>query len=986
NPNNSDVTGYEYQQKAGGGSYGSWTAISGSSATTVSHTVSGLTNGTAYSFRIRAVAGSVNGAQSDEATATPVAAAPGKPTGFSATAGNGAVSLAWSNPNNSDVTGYEYQQKAGGGSYGSWTAISGSSATTVSHTVSGLTNGTAYSFRIRAVAGSVNGAQSDEATATPVADDRDNGGGGGDRATTPPPSRPSVRISGGDDITEGEAARFTVRRTGGTTQALNVLLTVSEQEGEGRDFVATGNEGSQQVTIPAGERSAVHTVPTVDDDTDEPHGAITVAVETDSAYDTGNGATATVAVQDNDETVPAEPVISISGGPAVTEGDPVVFTLSANPDSIEEIMVNVMVSNNGSTAAGGQTGPRTVTIPPSRVATLTVLTEDDATDEPDGQIIARVLPGPGYSLEQSSAVATVVVVDDDQPAVVASPSRLTVAAGDSGRYTVALDRQPYQDRTLTISSDAPASDLSIQPRRLLFTPSNWATPQTVTITPHTTLPGPVTLSHALTGDGAGVSSTVTVTVIAAAPAKAAPQGWLTRLGRTVSQQVVDALRDRFNAPPPLPGLRLTVAGEDLTSATPLVGNQQALSKTLGFQPVTTKQLVQDSNFSFSPPPAEQEGQEESAPHFALWGQGAFSSFQGAEEAVSLEGNVTTALVGAEWSSQRWQAGAALSRSWGDGSYEGEEDRDGDLNSTLTALFPYGRYGLTPRLGLWAVAGYGWGQLSLQPDGMDGEYQPGANLGMAAVGMDGILLDGGAEDLSLTTTADLLSLTTTSEAVDGLDASEGNVTRFRLGIEAERPFPLSDGASLLPSLEIGVRQDSGDAESGFGVEVAAGLSWNAPERGISADLHGRTLLAHAEEQFREQGVALSFSWDPDPSNRGPSFSLGRSLGATAEGGMDALLKPTVLQELDDDGNGQQQLEATLAYGFPAYNNRLTLTPGLAVALSSTSRTYSLLWSVAPYAQLGQAEPWQLSLEGERQEDNNPDSSANHSLNLRFSLPF
>ena len=52
------------------GSYGNWTTISGSSATTVSHRVSGLSNGTAYTFRIRAVAGTVHAAASAEVTAT----------------------------------------------------------------------------------------------------------------------------------------------------------------------------------------------------------------------------------------------------------------------------------------------------------------------------------------------------------------------------------------------------------------------------------------------------------------------------------------------------------------------------------------------------------------------------------------------------------------------------------------------------------------------------------------------------------------------------------------------------------------------------------------------------------------------------------------------------------------------------------------------------------------------------------------------------
>ncbi|KKZ10750.1 MAG: hypothetical protein TH68_09940, partial [Candidatus Synechococcus spongiarum 142] len=66
-------------------------------------------------------------------------------------------------------------------------------------------------------------------------------------------------------------------------------------------------------------------------------------------------------------------------------------------------------------------------------------------------------------------------------------------------------------------------------------------------------------------------------------------------------------------------------------------------------------------------------------------------------------------------------------------------------------------------------------------------------------------DGGAEGLSLTSTADALTVKTTSEAVAGLPSSEAHISRLRLGLEATRPVPLADGASLLPSLELGIRQ-------------------------------------------------------------------------------------------------------------------------------------------------------------------------------------
>ena len=473
----------------------------------------------------------------------------------------------------------------------------------------------------------------------------------------------------------------------------------------------------------------------------------------------------------------------------------------------------------------------------------------------------------------------------------------------------------------------------------------------------------------------------------------AVRAWHIRFGRTVAQQVVDAVQGRLTAPPSSVGLHLTVAGEDLSGTTPLEENEGVLSKALGFESVSGQQLAQGSSFSFSPQIAAGQGPEQGeTPRLAIWGGGALSSFRGTEHTLSLDGNVGTALLGADWRTERWQAGAALSHSWGNGSYTGEDDGHGDgkiSSAVMTGLFPYGRYALSPRLGIWAVAGTGWGRLSVQPDdGSKREYQPGVNMVMGAVGLDGLLIDGGTAGLSLSTTTDLLNLKTSTTAVEGLASSEGNISRLRVGLEAIRPFPLPNDASLLPSLEVGIRHDGGDAESGFGLEVGAALAWHDPQRGISAQLKGRSLVTHVEEEFRQQGLAVSFAWEPDPSNRGPSLSMGHTVGAPTAGGMDALLSPTVLEGLNGPASNGQQFKAQLAYGFPFHHDRLTLTPAVALALSPTTSTTSLRWSLTPYSpHPSQTQPWQLSLEGTRQQTNSTTTSpTQYSLMLNTSLTF
>ena len=72
------------------------------------------------------------------------------------------MSLSWSDPGNSAISKYQVRQAttSAGVASASWTDIASSGATTTSHTVTGLTNGTAYYFQIRAVAGSLNGTAS----------------------------------------------------------------------------------------------------------------------------------------------------------------------------------------------------------------------------------------------------------------------------------------------------------------------------------------------------------------------------------------------------------------------------------------------------------------------------------------------------------------------------------------------------------------------------------------------------------------------------------------------------------------------------------------------------------------------------------------------------------------------------------------------------------------------------------------------------------
>ena len=147
------ATSYEYSANLG-----PWT----SAGTGPSFVVVGLVNGTAYSIRLRAVNAAGQSVPTAAKVATPTATPPpttlATPKGFKATAGNAQVTLAWTAV--AGATGYQYSSNLG-----SWT----SAGTGTSFVVVGLANGTAYSFRLRAINEVAQSLPTDAVTATPTA-------------------------------------------------------------------------------------------------------------------------------------------------------------------------------------------------------------------------------------------------------------------------------------------------------------------------------------------------------------------------------------------------------------------------------------------------------------------------------------------------------------------------------------------------------------------------------------------------------------------------------------------------------------------------------------------------------------------------------------------------------------------------------------------------------------------------------------------------
>ena len=252
-----------------------------------------------------------------------------------------------------------------------------------------------------------------------------------------------------------------------------------------------------------------------------------------------------------------------------------------------------------------------------------------------------------------------------------------------------------------------------------------------------------------------------------------PKAWIARFGRTVTEQVLEAVEGRMRAAP-APGAEVALAGERI-GGQPEPGSEeerearreeearrdtQRLADWLKSETdpeeaerrsrvVTPRDLLTGSSFALT---AETAGRD----LVSLWGRGAVTRFDGREDDLALDGEVVTGMLGADWARGRWTAGLIVSHSTAEGGYSGAPEAGdagsgsgsgtgGKVEATLTGPFPWARHALSERLEAWGAAGYGAGELTVTPKepgtGGDGPaIRADLDLRMAAAGLRGVLLD------------------------------------------------------------------------------------------------------------------------------------------------------------------------------------------------------------------------------------------------------
>ena len=458
--------------------------------------------------------------------------------------------------------------------------------------------------------------------------------------------------------------------------------------------------------------------------------------------------------------------------------------------------------------------------------------------------------------------------------------------------------------------------------------------------------------------------------------------WLSRIGRAVGNQLSDAISDRLEGKDS--STHVTFAGRRLDL------NRRNIDQTPTFTthvlPHTLNAVVTPvrkqersfapqyfadlsvSNYPTTSTPARQLTKrvflrlssfqligtnKDSRTALASWDRVAHGRFDG-EQAddrgwTSVNGEVVTGIIGVNAEFSRLLAGVAVSLSEGDGSFANstvDRGKSGHIESTFTTVSPYIRFKATERVSAWGLAGRGVGDMTFRFD--DRRMAPvwtDLSMQLGAIGARSALLtQHGSSGMDIALKADVFYVQTWSEKAANSVTTATDTSRVRLLLNGGRAFDLGDGTRLRSSLELGLRQDGGDAETGTGVELGSGVVFTDSSSGLSVEAKARMLATHTDSNYEEWGAIATARLDPGTRGRGLSIALSSTVGSTLSKS-ERLWGVRDLRGLVPGGEmeASRGFAAEAGYRLAMFGDRFTGTPNIGFTTSNRrTRDWRIGW--------------------------------------------
>ncbi len=604
----------------------------------------------------------------------------------------------------------------------------------------------------------------------------------------------------------------------------------------------------------------------------------------------------------------------LSGTPSVLDTQPLTYTVTdgATPPVSTTLTFNVMIV-------------RGITVTPGSTADIPLdLDGDMAANDPEDGILT--LP-PGHTVTE---------------AIIGVPPETAVANPPAG-VIFSLTTDIMLDMALTLPATVCMPTTGVPPGRepVLYhyfagtwneigrdtaTRAGYVCGETLTFSPFAV--GYAQLRARLTT----ISQTLLPEV-----ARAITDSTVNAITRRIAQSSAGAVREIIYIPHAATGHEqgsFTLGGQTTLAGILTTGGQALADGTLDLYDIVSR-----SDFVLPINPANGLAQ-----HLTLWGGADYRGLNGTGGATDWDGGLFSMRLGADARVRHnLLAGAALT--WTDGDFDygaltdDPTDRGGDYALELTSLTPYAGWAVLPagRLDLWATAGYGWGEVTLNDSVVEPVQTSDATTVMVGGGISGQLLKTNASQLRIH--GEVMQTSMDLEGHDRIEALTVSARRVRVNLEGKHDQALPYGGRLGTTLEMGIRHDGGDGRTGTGVEMGGGLSYQHPVQGFTLSSQSRVLLGHTGG-YEDWGIGGAFSVAPGKGGRGLALRLAPTYGQTAT--RTAQLWDQNAADLTgtDAAAMGRRMDAEIGYGLAIADGQSLLTPYGKLTWGAGTRDYRL----------------------------------------------
>ena len=274
------------------------------------------------------------------------------------------------------------------------------------------------------------------------------------------PHAPDISVSGGQGVTEGQNAVFTLTANNAPKQDVKVWFDVGDSDGSA--FVAPADRGRKSATLPKGETSVDWSVPTVNDQQGEPHGFVEVSLvnpvegiwRRSLGYFRGQPKDAQVSVLDNEDLA-----VSLSAAPnPVSESASTTIEANLTRALATDVAI-LLVTTAGSAEAGDYAAPASVTIAKgqtSGAATLSTAADLDLDDETLTLAIDKANLPSGVVAGSPDSVS--LTIKDITPEVSLAVSANPVEEGNSTTVEAKLTKARSTDLAIPLVATAGSAE------------------------------------------------------------------------------------------------------------------------------------------------------------------------------------------------------------------------------------------------------------------------------------------------------------------------------------------------------------------------------------------------------------------------------------------------------------------------------------------------------------------------------------------------